>query len=205
MGVSSTDSELVARALAGDQSAYRELVVSHNGPAFNLILRLVQNRALAEDLTQEAFIRAFERLATYDRDRQFSSWFLQVAHNVAIDYLRRKKIDTTSLDTLVASGFPADDELGESPEKYAERAAMTAAIDRGLARLRPEYRAAIVLHYQQGLGHAEISAVLRVPVGTIKTYLHRGRKELAEYLTAAGWGPVETLGPPNPVKAKNAS
>jgi RNA polymerase sigma-70 factor, ECF subfamily len=198
MAVSPTDSELVSQALAGDQTAYRELVVRHGGAAFNLVVRLVQNRAAAEDLTQEAFIRAFERLATYDRARKFSSWFLQVAHHIAIDYLRRKRRDNVSLDALLDAGFPGPARDADSPHEEAERQALANGLEAALAQLRPEYRAAIVLHYQQGLGHADISGILGVPTGTVKTYLHRARKEMGAILVAAGWGPLETLKRTNP-------
>lgn len=192
--MSSSDAELVGQALAGSQAAFRELVTRYAAPALNLIARLVQSRALAEDLAQEAFLRAFQRLASYDPRRRFSSWFLQIAHNVAIDHLRRHQVDTVSLDALVSEGHPGAeaDVTRSSPAVHAERAALASAIERALARIRPEHRSAIVLHYQEGLGHEDISIILGIPIGTVKTYLHRGRKELAALLSAAGWG-VETL------------
>jgi len=193
--VSPTDSELVTQALGGGEAAYRELVARHATAALNLIARLVRDRALAEDLTQDAFIRAFERLATFDKSRNFSSWFLQVAHNVAVDYIRRKRVPSVSLDLLSAEGYEpaADEHRALSPHAEAERRELAQALERGLAVLRPEYRAAIVLHYQQGLGHADISAILGVPIGTVKTYLHRGRKEMADLLARQGWDKAETL------------
>lgn len=196
--MSPSDAELASQALAGSQPAFRELVTRYAAAAVNLIARMVQDRVLAEDLAQDAFIRAFQRLSSYDPQRKFSSWFLQVAHNVAIDHLRRKRLDTVSLDKLVADGHPgpADDPARSSPAVYAERAAFASALEQALARIRPEHRNAIVLHYQEGLSHAEISAILGVPIGTVKTYLHRGRKELAALLSAQGWGPAgssETL------------
>jgi RNA polymerase sigma-70 factor (ECF subfamily) len=201
--VSPSDAELASQALAGSQAAFRELVTRYAAVTVNVIARMVQDRALAEDLAQDAFIRAFQRLSSYDPQRKFSSWFLQVAHNVTIDHLRRKKLNTVSLDQLVENGHPgtADDAARSSPAVQADRTALASALERALARIRPEHRNAIILHYQEGLGHAEISAILGVPVGTVKTYLHRGRKELAELLSAQGWGPAgprETLGRLNP-------
>ena len=189
------DAELVGQALAGSQSAFHDLVTRYAPPAVTLIARMVGNRDVADDLAQEAFLRAFQRLASYDLERKFSSWFLQIAHNVAIDYLRRRRVATVSLDALVSIGHPgaAADAASSSPAAQAERGELGEALDRALSRIRPEYRAAIVLHYQEGLGHAEISAILDVPVGTVKTYLHRGRKELAVLLSEVGWGHAETL------------
>jgi len=102
--VSPTDAELVQQALAGSQAAYRDLVSRYATPAVNFATRMVRDRALAEDLAQEAFARAFERLATYDQQRRFVSWFFQILHNVTIDYLRRKHPPTISLDDLEETG-----------------------------------------------------------------------------------------------------
>lgn len=192
--MSPSDAELAEQALAGSQSAFRELVIRYAGAAVNLLARLVQDRALAEDLAQDAFVRAFQRLASYDPGRKFSSWFLQVAHNVGIDHLRRRRLDTVSLDQLVAAGHPGavDEAANSSPALSAERAAFASALESALARIRPQHRSAIVLYYQEGLSHAEISTILGVPTGTVKTYLHRGRKELAALLSAQGWGPTES-------------
>ncbi len=190
--MSPTDAELVRQAIAGSQPAFRELVTRYAGPAVNLVARMVRDRALAEDLAQDAFVRAFQRLSTYDPQRNFASWFLQIAHNVAVDPLRRKRVDTVSLDGLLADGHPgaADQGARSSPADQAESAAFASALDAALARIRPEHRAAIVLHYLEDQGHAEISAILGVPIGTVKTYLHRGRKALAALLSAQGWGPT---------------
>ena len=100
-----------------------------------------------------------------------------------------------SLDGLMAAGHPGPSEtpMHASPAAYAERAELGAALEQALAQIRPEYRGVIVLHYQEGLGHAEIADIIGVPVGTVKTYLHRGRKELATAMTARGWRPTETL------------
>lgn len=198
-----SDAELASQALSGSQSAYRDLVTRHAASAVNLLTRMVQDRALAEDLAQDAFIRAFQRLSTYDPTRKFSSWFLQVVHNVAIDHLRRKRLRTVSLDRLIEDGHPgfSDDPSRSSPAVQADRAALASALEQALARIRPEYRSALVLHYHEGAGHAEMAVILGVPVGTVKTYLHRGRKELAALLSAQGWGPPgprETPEPDNP-------
>jgi len=199
MRVDASDADLVGQALAGSQAACRTLVARYTPAAVNFIARMVSDRAIADDLTQETFIRVFQRLATYDPSRRFLSWFLQVAHNVTIDYLRRKRLDVVSLDALVEAGHPgAFASSAVSPAGLAERHALSGTIERALRCIRPEYRAAIVLHYHQDLGHAEISAILGVPIPTVKTYLHRGRKELAGLLTEAGWSPRETLSPEVP-------
>lgn len=188
--MTTSDAELVRLALAGSQEACRALVARYAAAAVNVAARLVHDRALAEDLAQDAFVRAFARLKTYDQERKFSSWFFQVLHNVAVDYLRRKRVDTVSLDTLQADGYPGPPtDAAASPEAEAQRSALASALTAALSRLRPEYREPLVLKYQQGLGVDEIAEILELPVGTVKTYLHRGRKELADILAAAGWKP----------------
>jgi len=189
--VPTSDGELARQALAGSQEAYRTLVARYASAAVNMAARFVHDRALAEDLAQEAFVKAFARLTTYDTGRRFSAWFFQILHNVVIDNLRRKRIPTASLDQLQDEGFPGPpaDDAAASPYVDAERHALASALAAALQRIRGEHREAIVLRYQQGLTVEEIAGILRVPEGTVKTYLHRGRKELASLLTAAGWKP----------------
>lgn len=197
MPVTYTDAELVQQALAGSQPAYRDLVSRYATPAVNLATRMVRDRALAEDLAQEAFARAFERLATYDQQRRFVSWFFQILHNVTIDYLRRKHIPTVSLDDLQKAGAlpPAAVSTADSPEAQAEKAALARALDLALARIRPEYREAVVLCYREELSVEEVAEIMSLPSGTVKTYLFRARKELAKILSAQGWSKISARSP----------
>lgn len=186
-----SDAELARQALAGSQAAYRTLVARYASAAINVAARLVNNRTVAEDLVQEAFVRAFARLRTYDPERRFSAWFFRILHNVAVDHLRRKRVETISLEALQAGGHPDPpaDQSAASPEAETERRALATALEHALSRLRSDYREAIVLRYRQGLTMQEIADVLQVPEGTVKTYLHRGRQEMAALLSAAGWKP----------------
>src|SRR5881628_1234161 len=106
MSVPHSDAELAQQALAGSQAAYHALVTRYAAPAVNLATRMVRDRAIAEDLAQEAFARAFDRLSTYNQQARFASWFFQILHNVTVDYLRRKRIPSVSLDDLEAAGHP---------------------------------------------------------------------------------------------------
>lgn len=186
-----TDAELVRDALAGSEDAYRALVARYASAAVNMAARLVRDRAVAEELAQDAFVRAFARLSTYDPGRRFSAWFFRVLHNVAVDYLRRRRVETVSLDALTADGYagPAAADPASSPADELERRSLGAALEDALGRLRAEYREVMLLRYQQGLSVDEIAGILRLPEGTVKTYLHRARKELAAMLSAAGWTP----------------
>jgi RNA polymerase sigma-70 factor (ECF subfamily) len=190
--VTPSDAELVQQALSGSQAAYQDLVSRYATPAVNLATRMVQDRAVAEELAQEAFVRAFERLSTYDLKRRFVSWFFQVLHNVTIDYLRHKRPATISLGELAEAGHPALDlpSTGASPHARVEQAALAHAMEAALARIRPEFREAVVLRYHEDLSIEEIAETMKVPAGTIKTYLYRARKELASILSAQGWAPA---------------
>lgn len=167
------------------------LVSRYAAAAVNVASRLVRDRALAEDLAQEAFVRAFARLRTYDPQRRFAAWFFQILHNVAVDYIRRRRVETISLDALETRGYagPPAEGPAASPEGETERRALAAALEEALGRIRPDYREAIVLRYLQGLTVEEVAAALAIPEGTVKTYLHRGRKELAAILSGSGWQP----------------
>jgi RNA polymerase sigma-70 factor (ECF subfamily) len=184
-----SDAELARDALAGSEAAYRELVTRYASPAVNFIYRFTRDRALAEDLAQEGFLRVYQRLKTFDPERKFSSWFFQVLRNITIDYLRVNRLPTSSLDELEEEGHlaAAVDRESASPEQAAEQGELAAAMSAALAKIRPEYREVVVLRYQEGLTQPEIAEILGMPSGTVKTYLHRARKELAEILSEAGW------------------
>ena len=93
------DAQLVSRALAGSQDAHREIVLRYQRPIYSLILRMVRESGEAEDLAQEVFLKAFTALGTFDRRRKFSSWLFKIAHNTAIDQLRRRRLETVPLET----------------------------------------------------------------------------------------------------------
>ena len=196
MSVTASDAELARDALAGSEAAYRELVTRYATPAVNFIFRIVRDRALAEDLAQEGFLRVYQRLKTFDPQRKFSSWFFQVLRNITIDYLRVNRLPTSSLDELAEEGVQgaAVDRDSRSPEQLAGQSELATAMTAALSRIRPEYREVVVLRYQEGLTQPEIAEILGLPSGTVKTYLHRARKELAGILSELGWGPgTETL------------
>ncbi len=188
-----TDAQLVASVLAGSERAFGDLVRRYERPVYTLLLRMVREPLLAEDLGQEVFVKAYRALASYDPARKFASWLFKIAHNAALDHLRRGELQTVPLEAgeddrpdlaevLVDAG-------AEDPEAAAGRRDLGRHLDRAIGRLRPEYRAAIVLRFQEGLSYQEIAEELGQPIGTVKTNLHRARKALAGLMTEAGWGP----------------
>lgn len=187
------DSQLVDHALAGSEDAYREIVRRFERPIYGLILRLVRDAATAEDLAQETFLKAFNALPRYDRQHKMASWLFKIAHNTSIDWMRRRGLPTVSLspagegETDFAELLP--DPGAETPEHSAERADLGRALEQALVSLRPEYREVMVLRFREGLAYEEIAEVTSLPLGTVKTHIHRARKQLAVVLSAAGWAP----------------
>ncbi len=184
------DREVVALAKAGREAAYRELLRRYERPVFSLIYRMVRDRALAEDLAQETFIKVLNALESYRPEYKFSSWIFKIANNAAIDHLRRRELDTLSLDgapdartadEVEATALQAADR-GESPLAELEAREMGSAIEQAIARLRPEYRTAILLRHVEGRAYEEIAEIMDLPLGTVKTYIHRARLELRDYL-----------------------
>jgi RNA polymerase sigma-70 factor (ECF subfamily) len=185
-----SDQEVVALAREGREAGYRELIRRYERPVFSLIYRMVRDQALAEDLAQDAFVKALNALASYRAEYKFSSWIFKIANNVAIDQLRRRELDTLSLDgapdartaeDVEATALQAVDR-GETPLAELESRELGRLIEQAIARLRPEYRACILLRHVEGRSYEEIAEALDLPLGTVKTYIHRARHELREYL-----------------------
>jgi len=184
------DREVVALAKAGKEAAYRELLRRYERPVFSLIYRMVRDRALAEDLAQETFIKVLNALESYRPEYKFSSWVFKIANNAAIDQLRRREVDTLSLDgapdartadEVEATALQAVDRQ-ESPLAELESRELGSQIELAVGKLRPEYRTCILLRHVEGRSYEEIAEVMDLPLGTVKTYIHRARLELRDYL-----------------------
>ncbi len=155
-------------------------------PVFSLLYRMVRDRALAEDLAQETFVKVLNGIESYRPEFKFSSWIFKVANNTAIDHLRKRSVETLSLDGAPNATTPdavAATALqiragGESPLEEVEARELGTAIERAIGRLRPEYRTCIVLRHVEGYSYEQIAEILDLPLGTVKTYIHRARNEL---------------------------
>ena len=184
------DRELVARALEGDDSAYGELLERFRRPVFSLIYRMIGDREQAEDLAQESFVKAFNNLDSYNPNYRFSSWLFKIANNHAIDHLRRARLSTVSIHgSPHAANAEREEETriilesrDESPEQEMLALELGGEIEQAIARLRPEYRTAVILRHIENRPYEEIAEIMEVPIGTVKTFLHRARGELREML-----------------------
>ena len=185
-----TDQQVVLLARDGRERAFRELIGRYQRPVFSLIYRIVRDREKAEDLAQDSFIKVLNAIDRYDPQFKFSSWIFKIAHNTALDHLRRKAPETLSLDGSPHARTAAEAEAStitpeshtENPEQYTANRELGGEIDVALGTLRHEYRTAIVLCHVEGRPYEEIAEIMGVPLGTVKTYIHRGRKELMQRL-----------------------
>ena len=157
--------ELVQRSLEGDLEAWGEIVRRYKEAVFGVAFAILRNRADAEDATQEAFIRAYERLHYYDLSRKFSTWLFTVAANVAKNMLRKRRRP----DPQPSPGRLPD------PAEVVWKEEMQEAVKEAVWSLPDSYRAPLILRYWHEMDLAEIAQVLGLRVGTVKTRLHRGR------------------------------
>jgi len=184
--IQATDQDLVLAARSGKERAYRELIDRYQRPVFSLVFRMVRDRERAEDLAQETFVKVFNNLDRYDPKYKFSSWIFKIANNLTIDALRRKELDTVSLDGSrnARTAEEADSSRitvaseDENPEELLEAKQLGEEIGEAIGELRAEYRTAVVLRHVEGLSYEEIAEIMEVPLGTVKTYIHRARHEL---------------------------
>ena len=185
-----TDQDIVALARAGEEAAYRELIRRYERPLFSLVYRMVRDRELAEDLSQETFVKALNAIESYRPEFKFSSWIFKIANNAAIDHLRRRELDTLSLEGSPQAETPEAIEatalqIGDRQESPLDEVAareLGGQIEAAIAELRPEYRSCILLRHVEGRAYEEIAEILNLPLGTVKTYIHRARNELRQAL-----------------------
>lgn len=177
---------IILQVRKGDHNAFGELVELYKDRVFALSYRMLGNRQEAEDVAQEAFIRAYTNIDRYQIDRKFSTWLYRIATNLSIDRMRKKKPDYY-LDAEVAgtdgltmySQVSADVQL---PEDEVVSLEAQDGIHRAILSLPAKYRSAITLKYIQELSLKEISEILDLPIGTVKTRIHRGREALRKKL-----------------------
>ncbi|MBI1749467.1 MAG: sigma-70 family RNA polymerase sigma factor [Acidobacteria bacterium] len=184
------DAQLVQQCLRGDGSAWEELVRRHTRRVYNLCYRFTGQPHAAEDLTQEVFLRVYRTLGSYKAIHGgFTTWMTSVTRNLLIDHYRRTKKDrvTSSLDEE-ATMAKLEEKASSTrrPDQIAVAKELSMQVQRALGKLSPDLREAVILRDLQGLDYREIQDVLRVPDGTVKSRINRGRIELARLLEQMG-------------------
>ena len=171
-----SDRLLVERFRGGDTAAFQDLMAAHEDRVFSICLRVVRNRELALDATQDTFINVYRRIGSFDGRAAFSTWIYRVAVNSCYDLLRREQ--RRQAQPLPDHVDPADPSVGDDLDAVELRPELTAA----LGAIQEVFRDAIVLVDIEGFSIDEAAEVLEVPAGTVKSRLYRGRRALAEHL-----------------------
>lgn len=181
---------IVQRVLEGDTNAFEELVLEYEKKVYNVALRMLNNSEDAADMTQEAFIKAYNSLSGFRGDSKFSVWLTRIVSNLCLDFLRsRNRRPTVSLSMEDEDGEDVQLDIADtsqSPEQLLERSLTRESVRRGLQSLPEDYREILLLREIQGLSYDEIAAALDIEVGTVKSRIFRGRKKLCDYLINDG-------------------
>jgi RNA polymerase sigma-70 factor (ECF subfamily) len=180
----SDDAQLIDQTLAGHPEAFGQLVLKYQDRLFNTIFHVVGHAEDARDIVQEALVQAFLKLETFHRHSAFYTWLYRIAFNVAVTQKRRRRHPTVSMDRLKEeSQMELPDKEGEPAEVF-ERNDLCRQVRRAIATLEEEYRAVVVLREIDGCCYETIAEVLDLPVGTVRSRLHRARLRLREELQA---------------------
>jgi RNA polymerase sigma factor (sigma-70 family) len=180
------DTSLIQLALKGDQSAFARLREKYHDAIYNLIYRMIREKEEVEDLTQEAFIKAFASLSSFNDEFAFSTWLYKIATNNCIDHIRRKKLQTFSIDKPLESKesdivFELPDSTYEPDQDMIARQRKK-LLDDAINSLPPKYRQVIMMRHQEELEYQEIAQILKLPLGTVKAHIFRAREMLYKYL-----------------------
>ena len=183
-----SDEELARRSQQGNNDAYALLVERYQRSIVNLVYRLVGDWQTALDLSQDVFLRVYQSLDHYDPQRPFKPWLYRVATNLVYDHLRRQQRRHRILDTVQTTPDLVDEHLTD-PEELALQGDIRRAVEEVIAALPPHYRTVVVLRYLEDMSYREIATALDMPIGTVKTHIHRARELMRVALEAKGWTP----------------
>jgi RNA polymerase sigma factor (sigma-70 family) len=180
------DSRNIKKALKGDQVAYRAILKKYHDQVYNLLYRMVHDKDEVEDLTQEAFIKAFNSLKNFNEEFAFSTWLYKIATNNCIDYIRKKKLATFSIDKPLESkdgeySFEIPDTTYE-PDKDLIAGQRTRILEEAVNALPEKYRQVILMRHTEDKDYQEIADELKLPLGTVKAHIFRAREILYKRL-----------------------
>lgn len=184
-----TDAELIGVAIKGREESFEELVRRYQRPIAGYVFRMLGNYDASLDVTQEVFIKVYNSLQRYSPEYKFSTWLYRIAHNAAIDHIRRNSISTQSIETESKDGaYQLQIESpAPSPERIRERKEWRREIQEVVRRLPPAYRELILLRHSSDLRYDEIADVTGLPLGTVKNRLFRAREMMREIFIERGF------------------
>ena len=178
------DRELVARALRGDGRAFRDLVGRHHAVAYAVVRAILGPRRFddVDDVMQLVYLKAHQGLGSFRGDAKFSTWLYQIARREALDVVSKRRVDAMPIDEveLAARGEDAPDVATDARDTQQQ-------VERAMAELDEAYRTAIELRYMAEKSYEEIAEFMHLPVGTVKTYVYRGKLELKRILSRPAW------------------
>lgn len=192
MEESAHNAALVKRCLGGDSAAWEEIVRAHNRRIYNICYRFTNSPDDAEDLTQEVFIKIYRTLASYDLEKgAFTTWITTITRNLLVDHFRKSKLDrmTDSMDASTSAeedGMTLGDQIQDAkptPDARVATQETQKMVQKALEKLSPDLREAVILRDLQDMDYREIALALKVPEGTVKSRINRGRTELARLLS----------------------
>lgn len=175
------EAELIALAANGDAKAFRVLVNQYLPLVYNYLFRMTQNHELSEEMAQEAFVKAYQNLKTFDRTRAFKPWLLRIATNATLSELRKQK-KVVSLNALEEEGsfHEADYQSTEDITLQLERQLTHEEVQQAITQLASKYRQVLLMRYQQELSYEEIADAMQIPLNTTRTWLKRGLEKLKQ-------------------------
>jgi RNA polymerase sigma-70 factor (ECF subfamily) len=184
-----TDGELIVSAIGGREDGFEELVRRYQRPITGYVYRMLSDYDAALDVTQEVFIKVYNSLERYSSDYKFSTWLYRIAHNAAIDYMRRNSMNTQSLETETSDGsFQLQiEDARANPEQQREQTEWRNEIDAVVKCLPIAYRDLIVLRHSRDMSYDEISEITGLPLGTVKNRLFRAREMMREMFIQRGF------------------
>ena len=183
-----SDAELVSTAIGGGEASFEELVRRYQRPIVSYVYRMLNDYDNSLDVTQEVFIKVYNSLERYSCDYKFSTWLYRIAHNAAIDHLRRNSMNSLSLETETADGtYQLQIESpNPTPEQDRERSEWRSEIESVVKQLPAAYRDLILLRHARDLSYDEIAEITNLPLGTVKNRLFRAREMMRGLLIERG-------------------
>ena len=184
-----TDVELIAKAISGREDGFEELVRRYQRPITNYVFRMLNDYDASLDVTQEVFIKVYNSLSRYSSEYKFSTWLYRIAHNAAIDYIRRRSPNEQSIETENKDGaYQLQIESPHpTPEQDRERSEWRTEIEAVVKCLPAVYRELILLRHSQDLSYDEIAEITNLPLGTVKNRLFRAREMMREIFIERGF------------------